>query len=94
MNCASLAATPLVRRFASLILCARRGCTAHSRRQSQHTAPLAAFSEVSTDAATATVFLYIYIPKEKQYSSRSKNQLKIARAASDGIQRKKIGPAR
>jgi hypothetical protein len=45
------------------------------QRQSQHIIPLATFSEVSTDAATATVFLYIYIPKEKQYSSRSKNQL-------------------
>jgi len=75
MNCASLLATPRAPQFASLILAAVRRCTAHSQRQSQHTAPLAAFSEVSTDAATATVFLYIYIPKEKQYSSRSKNQL-------------------
>jgi hypothetical protein len=75
MICASLPATPLAPRFADLILCAVRGCTAHHRRQSQRTIPLATFSEVSTDAATATVFLYIYIHKEKQYSSRSKNQL-------------------
>jgi hypothetical protein len=75
MNCASLPAAPLAPRFGNLILCAVRGCTAHHQRQSQRAIPLAAFSEVSTDAATATVFLYIYIPKEKQYSSRSKNQL-------------------
>jgi hypothetical protein len=75
MNCASPQAEPLAPRFASLILCGVCGCTAHHQRQSQRIIPLAAFSEVSTDAATATVFLYIYIPKEKQYSSRSKNQL-------------------
>jgi hypothetical protein len=75
MNCASPAAASPALRFARLILCARRGCTAHRKRQSQRIIPLAAFSEVSTDAATATVFLYIYIPKEKQYSSRSENQL-------------------
>jgi len=75
MNCASLVATELARRFASLILCAVRGCTAHHQWQSARVIRLATFSEVSTDAATATVFLYIYIHKEKQYSSRSKNQL-------------------
>jgi hypothetical protein len=75
MNCASLLDTPRTLRFASLILRRVRGCTAHHRRQSERTIQLVAFSEVSTDAATATVFLYIYIPKEKQYSSRSKNQL-------------------
>jgi hypothetical protein len=75
MDCASLAATPPARRFASLILCAAHRCTAHHRRQSERIIPLATFSEVSTGAATATVFLYISIPKEKQYSSRSKNQL-------------------
>jgi hypothetical protein len=75
MNCASLLAAPRAPRFSSLILVAVRRCTAHSQRQSQQTTPLATFSEVSTDATTATVFLYIYIPKEKQYSSRSKNQL-------------------
>jgi hypothetical protein len=62
-------------RFRKLILAAVRGCTAHHQQQAQHIILLATFSEVSTDAATATVFLYIYIPKEKQYSSRSKNQL-------------------
>jgi hypothetical protein len=75
MNCASLLATPPVTRFSRLILAAVRRCTAHRQRQSQRIIPLATFSEVSTDAATATVFLYIYIHKEKQYSSRSKNQL-------------------
>jgi hypothetical protein len=75
MICASPPTAPAAPRFASLILAAVRVCTAHLQRQSQHIIPLATFSEVSTDAATATVFLYIYIPKEKQYSSRSKNQL-------------------
>jgi hypothetical protein len=74
MCCASLIAAPPARRFANLIVWAVRGCTAHHPRQSVRITRLAAFSEVSTDAATATVFLYIYIPKEKQYSSRSKNQ--------------------
>src|SRR5271156_2612116 len=75
MICASPPTASPALRFSRLILAAVRRCTAHSQRQSQYTAPLATISEVSTDAATATVFLYIYIPKEKQYSSRSKNQL-------------------
>jgi hypothetical protein len=75
MNCASLLAAPLAPRFAGLILYAVRACTAHQQRQAQRIIRLVTFSEVSTDAATATVFLYIYIHKEKQYSSRSKNQL-------------------
>jgi hypothetical protein len=75
MLCAALLAVLSALRITALILGALRVCTAHHKRQSQRTIPLAAFSEVSTDAATATVFLYIYIPKEKQYSSRSKNQL-------------------
>jgi len=73
--CIALLATTRAPRFASLILCAARRCTAQRQRQSHCVIRLATFSEVSTDAATATVFLYIYIPKEKQYSSRSKNQL-------------------
>jgi hypothetical protein len=75
MNCALLRTALPAPRVAALILCGVRVCTAHHRRQSERIIRLAAFSEVSTDAATATVFLYIYIPKEKQYSSRSKNQL-------------------
>jgi hypothetical protein len=58
-----------------LILAVARVCTAHHCRQPYRAIPLAAFSAESTGAATATVFLYIYMSKEKQYSNRSTIQL-------------------
>jgi hypothetical protein len=51
-------------------------CTAQETSQRMHTLQVGTFSADSTDAAATTVFLYIYIDKEKQYSNRSKNQHK------------------
>jgi hypothetical protein len=64
------------RRFGTLINRAMQACTAQETLQRTHPIQVGAFSAESTDAATAAVFLYIYIDKEKQYSNRSKNQRK------------------
>jgi hypothetical protein len=64
------------RRFGTFINRAMQACTAQETLQRKHTIPVGAFSAEPTDAATAAVFLYIYIDREKQYSNRSKNQRK------------------
>jgi hypothetical protein len=64
------------RRFGTLINRTTQVCTAQETSQGTHPIQVGAFSADSTDAAATAVFLYIYIDKEKQYSSRSKNQRK------------------
>jgi hypothetical protein len=63
-------------RFGTLIDRAMQACTAQETWQRTHTIQVGAFSAEPTDAATTTIFLYIYIDKEKQYSNHSKNRQK------------------
>jgi hypothetical protein len=59
--CASLVAASWVAVFGRIFLSTKRICTAQEKPQLEYAAAVAAFSEVSTGAATATVFLiYLY----------------------------------
>jgi hypothetical protein len=59
--CASLVAASWVAFFGRIFLSTKRICTALEKPQLEYVAQVAAFSEVSTGAATATVFLiYLY----------------------------------
>jgi hypothetical protein len=74
MLCVCFANAAQVQQARVFIIPGARVVTVEQTSQVKRIIQLGAFSAKSTDAATATVFLYIYIDKEKQYSNRSKNQ--------------------
>jgi hypothetical protein len=76
MFCGCFPETVSARRLDTVINRATQVCTAQETLQRTRRIQVGTFSADSTDAAATTVFLYIYIDTEKQYSNRSKNQPK------------------
>jgi hypothetical protein len=74
MLCVCFTKAAQVQRARDFIIPGARVLTVKQTSQVERRIQLDAFSAKSTGAATAAVFLYIYIDKEKQYSNRSKNQ--------------------
>src|ERR1700683_3391727 len=95
MNCASLPEAPPARWFARALSSAPCALAQHTgsgnRRASFDLSRFPKFPQMRRRRRFSYIFIYI---KKSSTVAAAKISSKIARAASDGIQRKKIGPAR